>query len=357
MSERRVLMEGSHAIAEAAIQAGCRFYAGYPITPSTEILEYMSFRQPQAGGVCVNAESEIEAINMVWGAAGCGVRAMIASTGQGISLMQESLAELSNAQIPCLVVNMMRGQSDYFQATRGGGHGDYRHLVLAPHTVQEAVDLVGLGFYLGDKWRTPVDLLGDFVLAHTSEAVSFRPRDESDLPPKIWAATGAVGRRAHNVTPLGSPEKLNLSHGSHFTVMSEKYPRMAAAEQRCETGFLDDAELAVVAFGSPARFVKYAIRQCRAQGMKVGWIRPITLWPFPDQVVADAASRVRAVAVFEQNAGQMIDDVRLAVLGRAPVLAIGGISHDHSGFGVGPMLEPVSIVGRITAAYGGQVAA
>ena len=142
---RRVLMEGSHAIAEAAIQSGCRFYAGYPITPSTEILEYMSFRQPQAGGVCVNAESEIEAINMVWGAAGCGVRAMIASTGQGISLMQESLAELSNAEIPCVVVNMMRGQSDYYQATRGGGHGDYRHLVLAPHTVQEAVDLIALG--------------------------------------------------------------------------------------------------------------------------------------------------------------------------------------------------------------------
>src|SRR5262249_47892651 len=356
-AERRVLMEGSHAIAEAAIQAGCRFYAGYGSTPSSEILEYMSFRQPQVGGVCVNAESEIEAINMVWGASGCGVRAMIASTGQGISLMQESLAELSNAQIPCLVVNMMRGQSDYFQATRGGGHGDYRHLVLAPHTVQEAVDLVGLGFYLGDKWRTPVDLLGDFVLGHTSEAVSFSPRDESDLPPKTWAATGAVGRRAHNVTPLGSPEKLNLSHGSHFTVMSEKYPRMAAAEQRCETGFLDDAELAVVAFGSPARFVKYAIRQCRAQGMKVGWIRPITLWPVPDQVVADAARRVRAIAVFGQSAGQVIDDVGLGVRGRARVLAIGGISHVHSGFGVGRMLEPASIVGRITAAYGGQAAA
>jgi 2-oxoglutarate/2-oxoacid ferredoxin oxidoreductase subunit alpha len=159
------------------------------------------------------------------------------------------------------------------------------------------------------------------------------------------------------VTPLGSPEKLNLSHGSHFAVMGEKYPRMAASEQRCETGFLDDAELAIVAFGSPARFVKYAVRQCRAQGMKVGWIRPITLWPFPAQVVTDAASHVRTVAVFEQNAGQMIDDVRLAVLGRAPVTAIGGISHDHSGFGVGPMLEAANIVGRITAAYAGKAAA
>src|SRR5262245_31980097 len=277
----------------------------------------MSFRQPQVGGVCVNAESEIEAINMVWGAAACGVRAMIASTGQGISLMQEALAEMSNAEIPCVVVNMMRGQGDYYQATRGGGHGDYRHLVLAPHTVQEAVDLIGLAFYLGDKWRTPVVVLGDFVLGHTSEAVEFRPRDERDLTPKTWAATGARGRRAHNVTPLGSPQKLNLQHGSHFAVMGEKYVRMAAAERRCETGLLDDAEVAVVAFGSPARFAKYAIRQCRAQGMKVGWIRPISLWPFPDEEVVAAASRVRAVAVFEQNAGQMIDDVRLAVLGRA----------------------------------------
>jgi 2-oxoglutarate ferredoxin oxidoreductase subunit alpha len=353
---RRVLMEGSHAIAEAAIQSGCRFYAGYPITPSTEILEYMSFRQPQVGGVCVNAESEIEAINMVWGAAGCGVRAMIASTGQGISLMQESLAELSNAEIPCVVVNMMRGQSDYYQATRGGGHGDYRHLVLAPHTVQEAVDLIALAFQLGDQWRTPVDVLGDFVLGHTSEAVEFPVLAEGDLPPKPWAATGARGRRAHNVTPLGSPEKLHLEHGTHFNAMSEKCARMTT-EKRCETGLLDDAEVAVVAFGSPARFVKYAIRQCRARGLKVGWIRPITLWPFPDEVIVAAAGHVRAVAVFEQNAGQMIDDVRLAVLGRAPVIAIGGISHDHSGFGVGPLLEPANIIRRITDVYEGKAAA
>src|SRR5207253_729973 len=223
-------------------QAGCRFYAGYPITPSTEILEYMSHRMPQVGGVCMNAESEIEAINMVWGAAACGVRAMIASTGQGISLMQESLAEMANAELPCVVVNMMRGQGDYFQATRGGGHGDYRHIVLSPHTVQEAVDLIALAFQVADRWRNPVDVL--------------------------------------------------------------------------------------VAFGSPARFVKYAVRVCRERGMRVGWFRPISLWPFPADAVAAVAARVRALAVFEQNAGQMIDDVRLAVLGRVPVVAIGGISHD-----------------------------
>jgi 2-oxoglutarate ferredoxin oxidoreductase subunit alpha len=354
---KKVLMEGSHAIAEAAIQANCRFYAGYPITPSTEILEYMSHRLPQVGGVCMNAESEIEAINMVWGAAGCGVRAMIASTGQGISLMQESLAELSNAEIPCVVVNMMRGQGDYYQATRGGGHGDYRHLVLAPHTVQEAVDLVMLAFHLADKWRNPVDVLGDFLLGHTSEAVEFKPLDESGLPPKTWAATGAAGRRAHNVTPLGAPEKLNLDPGTHHAAIAAKLPKISAAEKRSESGLLDDAELAVVAFGSPARFVKYAVHECRRQGMKVGWVRPISLWPFPDEAVREAAGRVRTMAVFEQNAGQMIDDVRLAVLGRVPVVPIGGISHDQSGFGVGPNLEPAHIIGRITDAYRGRAAA
>ena len=353
----RVLMEGSHAIAEAAIQAGCRFYAGYPITPSTEILEYMSHRLPQVGGVCMNAESELEAINMVWGAAGCGVRAMIASTGQGISLMQESFAELANAEIPCVIVNMMRGQGDYYQATRGGGHGDYRHIVLAPHTVQEAVDLVMLAFHLADRWRNPALVLGDFVLGHTSEAVEFRQRDESDLLPKTWAATGKGTRKSHNVTPLGAPQKLDLKPGDHYQAIAAKLPRLAAVETRAETGLLDDAEVAVVAFGSPARFVKFAVHACRAQGMKVGWVRPISLWPFPAETVAAAAGRVRALAVFEQNAGQMIDDVRLAVLGKVPVVPIGGISHDPSGFGVGAALQPASIIAKITEVYRGKAAA
>src|SRR5262249_53351169 len=163
-----------------------------------------------------------------------------------ISLMQESLAELANAQLPCVVVNMMRGQGDYYQATRGGGHGDYRHIVLAPSTVQEAVDVIGLAFYLADKWRNPVDVLGDFLLGHTAEAGGRRPGDGRDLPPKDWAATGARGRRAHNVTPLGSPEKLNLSPGAHYPAIAAEYPRIAASETRCESGLLDDAELAVV---------------------------------------------------------------------------------------------------------------
>jgi 2-oxoglutarate ferredoxin oxidoreductase subunit alpha len=340
-------MEGSHALAESAVQAGCRFYAGYPITPSTEILEYMAMRLPRVGGVCMNAESEIEAVNMVWGAAGCGVRSMIASTGQGISLMQEAFAEMANAQIPAVTVNMCRGQADYFQATRGGGHGDYRFIVLAPATVQEAVDLTAEAFYLSDKWRNPVMIFGDFLLSHTTEAVQFSRRDESDLPPKDWAITGAKGRRALTLTPLGPAEKLSTDPGKTLAATAAKIRKMREAEVRVDVALVEDAEVAVVAFGSPARFVKYAVRRCRGEGLKVGYVRPVSLWPFPSVAVAAVAERVKAMAVFELNAGQMIEDVQLAVLGRVPVVPIGGVSHDHSGFGVGPALEPENIVRRI----------
>src|SRR5262245_38873868 len=215
-------------MSEAAIQAGCRFYAGYPITPSTEILEYMSTRLPQVGGVCMNAESELEAIGMVWGAAGCGVRSMIASTGQGISLMQESFAELAVAQIPVLTVNMCRGQGDYFQATRGGGHGDYRFIVLAPSSAQEAVDLAQLGFHLADKWRNPVMIMGDFLLSHTSEIVELRPSDYPPLPPKRWAITGANGRRGITLSPLGPSEKLSTDIASTLAHATDKHAAIRA---------------------------------------------------------------------------------------------------------------------------------
>jgi len=347
------LMEGSAALAEAAIQAGCRFYAGYPITPSTEILEYMSTRMPEVGGTCMNAESELEAIGMVWGAAGCGVRSMIASTGQGISLMQESFAELANAQIPIVAVNMSRGQGDYFQATRGGGHGDYRFMVLAPSTVQEAVDLTQLAFHLADKWRNPVQLIGDFLLAHTAESVVIGTPDEAALPPKDWALMGAAGRPAITLSPLSPREKLTTDVGGRIVAAAEKVHGMRAEEVRVETAWVDDAELVVVAFGSPARFVSYAVQMLRERGLRVGFVRPISLWPFPSEAVAAAAERARAVAVFELNAGQMIEDVQLAVLGRAPVLPIGGISHDHSGFGVGPALRVEHILGKIEEAYTG----
>ncbi len=350
MSER-VLMEGSAAMAEAAVQAGCRFYAGYPITPSTEILEYLSVRLPQVGGTCMNAESEIEAIGMVWGAAGCGVRAMTASTGQGISLMQESFAELANAQIPVVTINMCRGQGDYFQATRGGGHGDYRFIVLAPASAQEAADLAQLAFHLADKWRNPVMIMGDFLLSHTSEIVEFSSSAYPEGPPKHWAITGAKGRRGITLSPLGPLEKLSTNVAAALAHVIDKHAAIKAEEVRVDTGYLDDAELVVVAFGFPGRFVKYAVRLARNQGMKVGYVRPITLWPFPSQAVADAAERARAVAVFELNAGQMLEDVQLAVLGRAPVHSIGGISHDHSGFGVGPLLSVEHILKRIGDIY------
>jgi 2-oxoglutarate ferredoxin oxidoreductase subunit alpha len=346
-----VLMEGSCAMAEGAIQAGCRFYAGYPITPSTEILEYMSARLPQVGGVCMNAESEIEAIGMVWGAAGCGVRSMIASTGQGISLMQESFAELANAQIPVVAVNMCRGQGDYFQSTRGGGHGDYRFIVLAPSSAQEAVTLIQDAFHLADKWRNPVMLMGDFLLAHTSELVEFTPPQEAPLPPKDWATTGAKGRRGLTLSPLGPSEKLSTDIATALSQAIDKHAAIKAAEVRVDSGQLDDAALVVVAFGFPGRFVKYAVRLARAEGLRVGYVRPISLWPFPAQAVADAAAGARAVAVFELNAGQMLEDVQLAVLGRAPVHFIGGISHDHSGFGVGPALRVEHILQRIKDVY------
>jgi 2-oxoglutarate ferredoxin oxidoreductase subunit alpha len=299
----------------------------------------------------MNAESELEAIGMVWGAAGCGVRAMIASTGQGISLMQESFAELANAEIPVVAVNMGRGQGDYFQSTRGGGHGDYRFIVLAPASAQEAVDLAQLAFHLADKWRNPVLIMGDFLLAHTAEIVDVRPQPFPALPPKTWAITGAAGRRGINLSPIMAAEKLASNHGAHLAAAVAKHAAIKAEEVRVETGFLEDAELVVVAFGFPARFAKYAARTARARGRRVGFVRPITLWPFPTAAVAAAAARARALAVFELNAGQMIEDVELAVRGRVPVHAIGGISHDHSGFGVGPMLDVDYVLRRLDEVY------
>jgi 2-oxoglutarate/2-oxoacid ferredoxin oxidoreductase subunit alpha len=306
---------------------------------------------PQVGGVCMNAESELEAIGMVWGAAGCGVRSMIASTGQGISLMQESFAELANAQIPVVAVNMCRGQADYFQATRGGGHGDYRFIVLAPANAQEAVDLAQQAFHIADKWRNPVMIMGDFLLAHTSEMVEFRVLQEPELPAKTWATTGAKGRRGITLSPLGPAEKLSTDVAAALGAVTDKHPRMKSAEVRVDTGYLDDAALVIVAFGFPGRFVKYAVRLAREQGLRVGYVRPISLWPFPSAAVAAAAEQAEMVAVFELNAGQMIEDVQLAVLGRAPVIGIGGISHDHSGFGVGPALRVEHILSRIRDVY------
>jgi 2-oxoglutarate ferredoxin oxidoreductase subunit alpha len=351
MTTGRRLMEGSEAMAEAAIAAGCRFFAGYPMTPFTELLEHFAAKLPEHGGVCINAESELEAVGMAWGALATGARAATGSTCQGLAVMQESFSEMSLARLPLVIFNMSRGQSDYFQATRGGGHGDYRHIVLAPMDIAEAVEHTQLAFHLADRWRNPVLVYGDYLLAHTFEAVEIAPAAFGELPAKDWAVDGSLGGsgRSRLVTSLGFTKHGQPGPGiaQHFVDAAEHIAEIEAAEARVDTGFLDDAEVVVVAFGTLGKFVRYAVGQLRADGHKVGYVRPITLWPFPYDAVASAAEGAGVIAVLENNAGQMIDDVRLGVLGRAPVRAIGGISTDGSGFGVGPMLDTEVIRARI----------
>lgn len=353
-AERR-LMEGSEAMADAAIAAGCRFFAGYPMTPFTELLEHLAKKLPEVDGVCINAESELEAVGMAWGALATGARAATGSTGQGLSLMQESFSEITLAELPLVVFNMARGQQDYFQATRGGGHGDYRHMVLAPLDIAEAVEHTQLAFHLADKWRNPVLVYGDYLLAHTHEAVSVAPIDFPALPDKDWAVDGSLGGTGDSrlVTPLGLGKHGHEGPGieRHLRGITAKLGEIEREEQRVQTLFCDDAETVIVAFGTPAKFVRYVVNQMRADGEKVGLVRPISLWPYPYQAVAEATAGARTVGVFELCAGQMIDDVRLGVLGRAPVVGIGGISTDGSGFGVGPLLDAEIIRDRVVALH------
>ena len=350
----RSLMEGSEAIAEAMVSAGCLFFAGYPMTPFTEVLEAMARRLPEVGGVCVNAESELEAVGMAWGAAATGTRAATGSVGQGLSLMQESLSEICRARVPLVVVNMARGQGDYYQATRGGGHGDYRHIVLAPADIPEATRLVQQAFHLADQWRNPVLVFGDYYLAHVTEAVDVTPLDFGPLPAKDWALDGSTGGTTHArmVSPIivskrNDPDPIDhghyiMSHQLHLDEMT------AGVAPQFETGFTEDAELVVVAYGTPARYVRYVVSQLRQRGLAVGFVRPITLWPFPTEAIRAALGpTTRAVAVYELNAGQMIDDVNLAVLGKVPVVPIGGMSFDGSGFGIAPDLEVDLVAERI----------
>jgi 2-oxoglutarate ferredoxin oxidoreductase subunit alpha len=355
----RVLMEGSEALARSAIAAGCRFFAGYPMTPFTEVLEHFAKLLPEHDGVCINAESELEAVGMAWGALATGARAATGSTGQGLSLMQESFSEITLAELPLVIFNMARGQQDYYQATRGGGHGDYRHIVLAPQDVREGVEHVQLAFYLADKWRNPVLFYGDYLLAHTQEALAIERLDFPELPAKDWAVNGSRSGSglSGNVTPLGvgKPGGRNFGQEGKAQYIGTKIPFMER-EVRVETGLCDDAETVIVTFGSPAKFVKYAIAQLREAGHKIGYVRPITLWPFPYDTVADAASgaNVRRVGSFELSAGQMIDDVRIGVAGRVPVTFIGGVSTDQSGFGVGRILDVDVITERILALHEGR---
>jgi 2-oxoglutarate ferredoxin oxidoreductase subunit alpha len=346
----RVLMEGSEAMAEAAIAAGCRFFAGYPMTPFTELLENFAKKLPKVGGVSINAESEIEAIGMAWGALATGARAATGSTGQGLALMQESLSEITRSELPLVYFNMARGQYDYFQATRGGGHGDYRHVVLAPIDVHEAIYHTQLAFDLADRWRNPVQIYGDYLLAHTSEASEVTPASFPPLPEKSWAVDGSLGGsgRSRNINPIGMEKgRKGIEPESFWQRLQDKHAAIEAAEARHECEFTEGAELLVVAFGTMARFARYVVREMRREGIPVGYFRPVTLWPFPRAALRDAAEQAQRVAVLEQNAGQMVDDVQLAILGRRPVVSIGGISSDEAGFGIGPIFDSANVRGRI----------
>jgi 2-oxoglutarate ferredoxin oxidoreductase subunit alpha len=273
--------------------------------------------------------------------------------------MQESFSEITLAELPLVAFNMARGQQDYFQATRGGGHGDYRHIVLAPQDVREGVELVQLAFFLADKWRNPVLLYGDYLLAHTQEALSIETLEFPELPPKTWAVdgTGSGTGLSGSVTPLGVGKHGQPAMGQEgkFQYIATKTPLMER-EVRVETGFVDDAETVIVAFGSPAKFVKYAIKQLRAEGHKIGYVRPITLWPFPYDTVRDATGgpAVRRVGSFELSAGQLVDDVRIGAAGQAPVTFIGGVSTDQSGFGMGRLLDVDVIRERVLALHTDQ---
>ena len=322
----KILMKGNEAIGEAAVVAGCRHYFGYPITPQSELIEYMAKRLPQVDGVFLQAESEISAINMVYGASAAGCRVMTSSSSPGISLKQEGISYIAGSQLPCVIVNMQRGgpglgsiqpgQADYFQTTKGGGHGDYRNIVLAPNSVQEMADITVEAFDLADKWRNAVMILGDGALGQMMEPVEFK---ESSAKPieKPWAATGLRGRTQHNII-----NSLYLQPDlceKHNHVLQEKYAQIEANETRWESLQTEDAEIIIVAYGITSRIAQTAMSKARAAGIKVGMLRPISLWPFPSKPIAALSTSAKAFVVFEMSAGQMVEDVRLAVNGVRPV--------------------------------------
>jgi 2-oxoglutarate ferredoxin oxidoreductase subunit alpha len=326
----KILMKGNEAIAEAAINARCRFFAGYPITPQNEIPEYLSERMNQVGGVFIQSESEISAINMVFGASAAGVRSMTSSSSPGISLKQEGISFLCGAQLPCLIVNVQRGgpglgnisgsQADYFQAVKGGGHGDYKLLVFAPYNLQEMWDLTMLAFDKADEYRNPAMIFVDGMLGQMMEPLFPTPYVAKNLPAKTWALTGCAGRQPNVVKSLfmgeGELERQNI-------ILQEKYQKMKDLEVLYEEVDVEDADVVVVAFGFAARVALSAIRSLQRQGHKIGLFRPITLFPFPSRQIHRLADGKRKFISIEMNAGQMVEDVRLAVNGRSEVYFYG----------------------------------
>ena len=322
----KVLMKGNEAIGAAAIKAGCKYFFGYPITPQNEIPEYMSRELPKVGGVFLQAESEVAAINMVYGAAGCGVRVMTSSSSPGIALKQEGISYIAGAELPCVIVNISRGgpglgsiqpaQSDYYQSTRGGGNGDYFHPVYAPASIQETVDLMQEAFDVADKYRTPVMVLGDGMIGQMMEPVEFFEREPLTVE-KPWATNGTKGKRKPNIINSLFIDPQALEDHNHR--LEEKFELMKKNEMRVETFNLEEAEVVCVAYGTTARIVKNAIENCKKEGIEVGLIRPITLWPFPESAFDEISDKTKVFMSVEMSMGQMIDDVKIAVAGRRPV--------------------------------------
>lgn len=337
-------MKGNEALAEAAIQAGCDAYFGYPITPQSEVLEYLAREMPKHGRVVMQAESEVASINMVYGAAGAGFRTMTSSSSPGISLMQEGISYIAGAELPCLIVNVNRagpglgtiqpGQGDYFQSTKGGGHGDYRMIVLAPASVQEMADHVFLGFDLADKYRNPVLMLSDGAIGQMMEKVEFKPYKKPDLDKSSWATTGKPKTRERNyITSLHiQPEKMEV----HNQKLEAKFNAMRENEVRYEEMRTEDADYLFVAYGLSARICQKAMEIARGKGIKVGLLRPITLFPYPYKRLSELANQMKLVLSVELNSGQMVEDVRLGVNGKVPVEFFGRLG--------GMMPTPESIV-------------
>ena len=345
--EERLLMKGNEAIGEAAIHAGCRYYFGYPITPQSELIAYMAKRLLKIeGATFLQAESEISAINMVYGAAAAGGRVMTSSSSPGISLKQEGISYIACAELPCVVVNVMRGgpglgsiqpaQGDYFQATKGGGHGDYRLIVLAPSSVQELVDLTIKAFDLADKYRNPAMLLADGLLGQMMEPVQFKEFDEKSIPSKeSWALGSSKGREPRRIVPFDlDPVELEKI----VNRLKQKYQDMQK-EVEYELANIDNPDIVIVAYGSIARIAKTTIQMAKKEGINIGLIRPITLFPFPYKVIEDTADNVDKFLVTEMSLGQMIEDVKIAVKGKAEVSFYGRTG--------GVVISPVEILEEV----------
>jgi len=346
----KVLTSGNEAAAEAAIRAGCRFYYGYPITPQNEIPAYMAEHMPEVGGTFIQAESELAAINMCYGTSATGKRCMTSSSSPGISLKQEGISYMAGAELPVVIVNVQRegpglggiaaSQGDYFQSTRGGGHGDYRTIVLAPYSVQETADLVMEGFDLADLYRMPVLILSDAQVGQLMEPMVFRRPKKRKLPDKSsWALTGARGRPRHIVKSFFWDTNDLKKFNEH---LRQKHQTICEKEVRFEDVEVEDAEVVLVAYGTPARIATEAVRRMRAEGRKVGLLRPITLWPFPSKHIREVAGRARAFLVVEMSLGQMVEDVRLAVEGQRPVHFFG-----WPGGGAPTASEIIEEIGRL----------